>query len=133
MAEGGCHCGAVRYEAQGAPERHAICHCTDCRLCAGAPAVAWAIWPAAKVRVTRGEPAVYASSEHARRYFCAACGTGLYYVNEAVMPGLVDVQSATLDDPGQYAPTDQIQVADRIPWMATAHTLPEHARYPPFE
>jgi hypothetical protein len=28
---GGCHCGAIRYEAEGQALTHALCHCTDCR------------------------------------------------------------------------------------------------------
>src|SRR3569832_906940 len=34
---GGCHCGAIRYEIEGEALTHALCHCTDCRRCAGAP------------------------------------------------------------------------------------------------
>ena len=46
-------------------------------------------------------------------------------------PSLVTLlQSATLDDPGQFPPSEQIQLADRIPWMAHAHELPGHERYP---
>ncbi|MGO7990898.1 GFA family protein, partial [Rhizobium leguminosarum] len=26
---GGCHCGAIRYQAEIDPERTSICHCTD--------------------------------------------------------------------------------------------------------
>lgn len=130
MAAGGCHCGAARYEVDGPPARHSICHCIDCRRHAGAPLVGWAIWPSDRVRVTAGAPAIYASSEHARRHFCPACGTGLFYTNARIFAGLTDVQSATLDDPGAFAPTEQIQLADRIPWMARAHELPGHERYP---
>jgi hypothetical protein len=38
---GGCHCGAVRYEAEGEALTHALCHCKDCRRHAGAPMVGW--------------------------------------------------------------------------------------------
>jgi hypothetical protein len=93
--------------------------------------VAWAIWPVEAVRVTQGETREYVSSEHGRRHFCAACGTGLFYTNAVVFGPLIDVQSATLDDPDQFAPSEQIQIADRIGWMATAHALPMHERYPP--
>jgi len=34
---GGCHCGAIRYEAADEALTHALCHCTDCRRHAGAP------------------------------------------------------------------------------------------------
>ena len=29
----------------------------------------------------------------------ANCGTGLFYANANVLPGIVDIQSATYDDP----------------------------------
>ena len=69
MLTGGCHCGAIRYETAGEAIHHALCHCTDCRKCAGAPAVAWALAPSDQVRIT-GEPVWYASSEYGRRGFC---------------------------------------------------------------
>ena len=83
-----------------------------------------------QVSVTLGEPKVYASSETGRRHFCAACGTGLFYTNEAVLPGITDVQSGTLDDPDSLAPSAHIQVADRIAWMKHVQDLPEFARFP---
>jgi hypothetical protein len=129
-AEGGCHCGAVRYVVEGAPARVGLCHCLDCRRHAGAPMVAWAIFPEARVRRLAGVTAEYASSEHGRRHFCPACGTGLFYTNAVIFGGMVDVQLATLDDPGLFPPTEQIQLADRIPWMARAHELQGFERYP---
>ena len=131
MAEGGCHCGAVRYAVEGAPMRAGLCHCTDCRRHSGAPMVAWGIFEEGQVSVLAGEPVVYASSEHGRRSFCPACGTGLLYANAVNMPGLIDVQLATLDDPGAFAPMEHIQVADRIGWMEDLHALPMHDRFPP--
>ena len=128
MLRGGCHCGAVRYEMP-VPERHALCHCEDCRRCAGAPLVGWAIVSAQALHIT-GELRSYRSSEHGVRQFCPACGTGLFYLNDQVFPGLVDVQTCTLDDPDAAPPQVNIQVAERIGWMKTAHDLPSFDRYP---
>lgn len=128
---GGCHCGAIRYEINGEPIVHALCHCGDCRRHAGAPMVAWAMFSENAVSVTLGEPKVYASSEHGRRHFCANCGSGLFYSNANILPGIVDVQSATFDDPNVIPATMHIQIAERIGWMARAHELPEFERYPP--
>jgi hypothetical protein len=129
MLTGRCHCGAVTYQMPAQPIHHALCHCSDCRRAAGAPMVAWAMVPAAGVKI-EGRTRVYASSEHGRRHFCEVCGTGLFYTNEKVLPGMIDVQSATLDDPGALQPAAHIQVAERISWMATAHELPAFERYP---
>lgn len=131
MLEGGCHCGAVRYQAGDTPVRHSLCHCSDCRRSAGAPFVAWAVYPEGEFRITKGAPSAYASSEHAKRYFCAACGTGLYYTNPVYLPGVVDIQSATLDDPERIGPpTSQVQMAEALSWIGRVGAVPGHQRYP---
>ena len=129
---GGCHCGDIRYVMPTAVEHHTLCHCTDCRRSAGAPAVAWAMARADAVSID-GKTVVYSSSEHGRRYFCGRCGTGLFYTNDAVFPGMIDVQTATLDDPDAIALGAQIQLADRIGWMASLDGVPGFERYPPME
>ena len=96
---GGCHCGAIRYQIEGDLIVHALCHCSDCRRHAGAPVVGWTMYAEDAFKVTKGQPKVYESSEHGRRHFCADCGTGLFYINANVLPGIIDIQSATYDDP----------------------------------
>lgn len=130
---GGCHCGAIRYEVEGEPFTHALCHCSDCRRHAGAPMVGWTMYPETAVRLTRGTPKVYQSSDHGRRHFCGDCGTGVFYLNSQNLPGIIDVQSATYDDPAAIPAHAHIQVAERISWMKTAHTLPAFDRFPPQE
>ena len=130
---GGCHCGAIRYDIEGEALTHALCHCTDCRRHAGAPMVGWTMYPQTAVRLTRGQPKLYESSEHGRRQFCGDCGSGLFYTNAQTLPGLIDVQSATYDDPNAIPARLQIQTAERIDWMKRAHELPEFERYPPMD
>lgn len=130
---GGCHCGAVRYEVSGTPQHVALCHCADCRKSAGAPMMGWAAFAEDELAVTKGTPKTFNSSGATYRSFCAECGTGLFYRNAEFLPGIVDVQSATLDDPDALPPTAHIQVAERIGWMATAHDLPTFSRFPGME
>ena len=130
MRSGGCHCGAVRYHISGEPMHHTLCHCSDCRRHAGAPMVGWAMFKSDQIDVSGTRPKAYASSEDGRRHFCAECGTGLFYTNEKMLPGITDVQSSTLDEPEALAPTAHIQVADRLAWMKDIEALPEFARYP---
>lgn len=129
MLEGGCHCRAVRYRVPGEFVHVALCHCGDCRGHAGAPAVTWAAVKGDQLEVT-GKLTTYASSEHGRRQFCPACGTGLFYINEAVLPGLVDIQAGTLDDPEAAAPGAHIQTAERLDYMTKLADLPAFERYP---
>lgn len=129
MLTGHCHCGAISYEAEGEPEHHALCHCSDCRRCAGAPAVGWIAFKEAQVRI-KGSAVTYASSEHGRRDFCGTCGTGMFYRNAVVFPDIVDIQSSTLDDASVQAPGAQIQTAERLGWMAELNDIPAFGRYP---
>lgn len=127
--EGGCYCRAVRYRIEGEPEHVALCHCADCRRHAGAPIVCWAGVKAERVTVT-GAPTTFASSEHGRRQFCPTCGSGLFYTNDQVLPGLIDVQTGTLDDPDRLPPQAHIQAAERLAWMTGIDDLPVFERYP---
>lgn len=84
----------------------------------------------ARLTVTAGQPKTINSSGTAMRSFCPDCGTGLFYRNAVNLPGIVDVQTATLDDPDALAPTLQIQVAERLGWMAHMQELPVFERFP---
>ena len=127
---GGCHCGAVRYVVSGEAKHVALCHCSDCRRSSGAPMVSWAAFAQDELSVTQGEPITFNSSGTALRSFCGTCGSGLFYRNAEFLPGIVDIQSATLDDPEAMPPSAHIQVAERLHWMETAHELPTFERYP---
>lgn len=127
---GQCLCGAIRYQLTGEPRHVAVCHCRDCRRSAGAPMVSWAMFPEAALTLLQGQPKTINSSGSAMRSFCPDCGTGLFYRNAVILPGIVDVQSATLDDPDALPPGVQIQVAERLHWMQLAHELPAFERFP---
>lgn len=127
---GGCHCGAVRFQTQGDALHVTLCHCRDCQRSSGAPMVAWAGFKEEQFAVTRGEARTVNSSGDAYRSFCAECGTGLYYRNQTVLPGLVDIQVVTYDDPEAFPPTVNIQAAERLSWTNNAPRLHDFDRYP---
>ena len=93
--------------------------------------VGWAMYTEDKVVITKGTPKIYTSSEHGRRHFCENCGTGLFYTNAHTLPGIIDIQSATYDNPDLVPARVHIQIAERIKWMEKAHELPMFDRYPP--
>lgn len=129
---GKCHCGAISYETNQPAEHHALCHCNDCRRWAGAPVVGWIAFKEGDL-VIEGSPVSYRSSEQGTREFCGACGTGLFYRNSQMLPGIVDVQSGTLDDMEAHAPGAQIMVKDRLGWIQGMNELPEFQTYPGME
>ena len=128
--QGGCQCGAVRYEVSGEAKHIALCHCNDCRKSSGAPMVSWAAFSEGEFTVTKGEIATFNSSGKTMRGFCAKCGTGISYRNEEFLPGIVDIQSVTLDDPDSLVPTAHIQTAERLGWMEKVHEIPAFERFP---
>lgn len=130
MRSGGCQCGNLRYQAEGDPMHHALCHCTDCRASSGAPATAWIAFAEAQVKITKGEVSTYAGKNGALRYFCGNCGTGLLYTNAVMLPGVVDIQSATLDNAGDETLGAQIQYAERLGWLDNLDGLPRFDRFP---
>lgn len=95
--------------------------------------VGWTMYPQEALKIIKGAPKVYASSLDGRRQFCPDCGTGLFYSNAQMLPGLVDIQSATYDEPDKIPARVHIQIAERIAWMKDAHNLPTFDRYPPPE
>jgi hypothetical protein len=121
---GGCRCGAVRYALAGEPVYSALCHCSDCRASSGAPMLGWAAFPAPSLAVLAGTPRTFRPGGDATRQFCGECGTGLFYTNEALLPGLVDVQIATLDDPERFPPQLRVQVAERLAGWSTRPGCP---------
>ncbi|HVF95632.1 MAG TPA: GFA family protein [Sphingomonas sp.] len=127
---GHCRCRAISYAAEGEPLHHAICHCGDCRHSAGAPMVGWIAFKHEQVAIT-GTPVTYNSSGTAMRQFCGTCGTGLFYVNEQFLPGIIDIQSATLDEPDNHPPGAHIQTAEAVAWEKDLAGLPRFERYPP--
>lgn len=130
MPSGRCHCGAIVYSFQGGVRHSSVCHCEDCRRCAGATGVAWISVAADDFAIEQGTPVEYRSSADARRCFCGSCGTGLWYVNENVSPGCVDIQTATLDDAEEFPPEKHVQMAEALAWEGTLHDLPRFDRFP---
>lgn len=122
--QGGCYCGAVRYEAQGQPFNSTLCHCVDCRKASGAPAFAWFSVRTNALHWTRLAPRQFQSSEHATRSFCPDCGTTLTW-QDARWPDEIDIATATLDDPEQAPPGDHTYVRSRLDWMNLHDGLPQ--------
>ena len=124
--QGGCFCGAVRYEAQAtALLGSMVCHCRTCRRVAGAPAVAWVTFSAQRFRFTQGQPAAFNSSPGVRRTFCPACGTPLTYALVAA-PSELDVTTCSLDHPEAFPPTHHSWLSHNLPWLRFGDGLPAY-------
>lgn len=124
---GGCHCGAIRYEAFGKPVYVLYCHCESCRKTTGAPVVMFVMFMKDQVRFTKGERRIYESSPGVHRTFCSNCGTPLTW--EGVWGGktIIEVYVSTLDHPDVFAPDRHVFHGERISWFDVADRLPRYS------
>jgi hypothetical protein len=125
MYEGGCFCGAVRYQSSGPASLETSCHCKVCRRTSGAPFVAWFTVPTASFRITAGTPESFQSSEHAVRAFCSRCGTPLTFQSLRT-PEEIDITTCSLDEPEHVPPKDHTWTQSRLRWVKLADDLPMH-------
>jgi hypothetical protein len=126
---GGCACGAVRFRLLSTPYDAGWCHCRNCQLNSGSPAMAFATIPATDYEIETGAALInrFASSEVGRRAFCSSCGTPLLF-QEGDAPETLEVSLATLDTPEAVTPGFHIFYESRIGWAEAADDLPRYAR-----
>ena len=127
--EGGCFCGAIRYQLSGGPEWSSHCHCRSCQLAVGAAYTTWVGVKAENFEVTRGTIATHAL-EGVERGFCSACGTSLTYIAEEGWPGQVSVLAPTLDDPGIASPAAHVYLDHKQPWVKLCDDLKQFQKFP---
>jgi hypothetical protein len=137
IATGGCQCGAVRYALNVAPQNSHVCHCRMCQRATGGLFAALAGVPKGEFAWTKGEPAVFASSNLATRSYCRDCGTPLSFTYNR-QDARFYVTIGSLDDPTAAPVIIQYGVESRIPWVkfcedvtaeATGAASPEAAAF----
>jgi hypothetical protein len=116
VRSGRCHCGAVRFEANGAPKFVACCHCADCRRATGGAFSTWVGFRNEQVRCLTS-PNFYASSPDVKRGFCSACGTRLSYQGEK-WAGETHFLIGVFDDPEAFIPTGDAFGGEALAWCA---------------
>ena len=126
---GGCLCGNLRYEGQGAPRWVVHCHCRWCQRHSGAAFLTYVGFDLKDLRWTRGELAIYESSPGVERGFCPRCGSTLSFARPP--RGEISVFAGSLDDPDSIAPTVHAFYDYHFAWMEIADGLPRHGRHPP--
>jgi len=100
---GGCFCGAIRYEADGAPFHEPNCHCLICRPTTGAPFLSMLSVRSIEFRITKGQPMRFNSTAKSVRSFCSRCGTQLTG-KHADFPEEIGITTASLDNPNLVLP-----------------------------
>jgi hypothetical protein len=75
---------------------------------------------------TAGQPREFRASQVVRT-FCGNCGTSLTYQHDE-SPETIDVTTATLDSPDDFAPTREVWVEHRLAWEVPDERLVQYER-----
>jgi len=88
--------------------------------------------PIAGVKVTKGQPKKYQSSETAKRHFCPDCGSPVFF-ERLTRPDRLGVFIGALDDSSQFSPDYHIWTARQCPWLHLdrADNVPRTLEGPP--
>jgi len=131
--QGGCRCGAVRYELalDALPPTYA-CHCLDCQTWSGSAFSQQTFLHEAALAVT-GPVVVYEfttpSGRTSTQRLCGVCHARIYNSNSA-RPNVAIVRAGTLDRSNELRVVAHIWVKRKQPWLTLedgASTWPEAA------
>ncbi|MEM1231916.1 MAG: GFA family protein [Pseudomonadota bacterium] len=126
--EGGCLCGAIRYEVTGAPAMAAVCHCRNCQKQAGSAFSTLIGVGKTQFEIRSGEPKLYTDQDTTSgapvgRYFCGDCGSPIYSAVPA-QPETIFIKSGTLDDTSDFAPQLHFWCSTKQPWVTLGDGVP---------
>jgi hypothetical protein len=126
--DGGCHCGAIAYEAEIDPAQVGICHCTDCHMLTGSAYRVSVPAPSTTFKMLRGVPQFYlkttAESGTPRKHaFCGTCGSPIY-ASAVDNPPFFTLRVGTIRQRAELAPKRQIWCRSALPWAMTIEDVP---------
>ena len=125
MIEGGCFCGAVRYQVEGAFGRASACHCSRCRKAFSSASSAYAeLAEGSKLRWTTGEGELttHTFAPGWVLAFCRVCGSTLCGMVDGTAHG---VTLGTVEgDPGVQI-EEHTFVGSKAPWDHIGGNAPQ--------
>ena len=118
--DGGCHCGAITYEAEIDPRQVGICHCTDCQTLTGTAfrVTVWCPRPTLRSEGQAGRsmsrPAKAATS--ARRP-SAALRVAIYATSVGDGPKVYGLRIGTVRQRQELVPKRQVWRRSALTWV----------------
>jgi hypothetical protein len=110
-----CCCGACAIEVTGAPVVNALCHCANCKRRTGS-AIGWSVYVNdSQVAGKTGDVRCYSIGDRQQRWFCATCGTTLFW-KVAVQPGRTGIAGGCFGD-DLPAPEATVSNNGRCAWI----------------
>ena len=117
-----CCCGKCFIEVEGEPSLNGICHCSNCKRRTGS-AFGWSAYFAdSQVRQKSGDLRLHEihSAQHQQRWFCADCGTTLFWKASA-LPEHTGIAGGCFTETPLLEPTLSASNDGKCAWL----TLPE--------
>jgi hypothetical protein len=118
--EGGCQCGALRYQIVSAPLMIYACHCTNCQRIAGSAFGLPTTITEDSLEFTQGEPrrVTWKSEAGNERYgtFCGECGCRIAH-GQIPANGVLSLRAGTFDDPSWVVPAGHTWTKSAQPWF----------------
>ena len=120
--DGGCHCGAIAYEAEIDPDQVSICHCTDCQTLGGSAFRVGAVALDGTLRFLSGRPRTYVKTAESgaprEQAFCAVCGGQIYSSTAGdARPKSYRLRVGSIRQRGQLVPKVQIWRRSAQSWV----------------
>ena len=128
MSQGGCFCGAVRYEVTGKTTGVTYCHCSKCRRWHGHVGAYTAVdRDAFWLTETRGLK-WHTVSPTVRRGFCAECGSSVFFDESPERK--MGICAGTFDEPTGLREKAHIFVGSKGDYYAISGELPTYDTMP---
>ena len=124
---GGCHCGAITYQADIDPQKVLICHCHDCQVLSGSAFRTVVMSTPDGMTFTKGKAKEYIktaeSGNQRAQGFCEACGSALYATAVATESRVYGIRLGTVHQRDQLIPTAQIWCRSAQTWLPQITTI----------
>lgn len=127
---GGCQCGAVRYQAHAYPATFYLCHCSECQK-QSSSAFGESVRFAREDITVSGALGIYerkASSGMLRCEFCTQCGTRLFHYRAS---DYMNIKGGSFDDISWLVPAGHIWTSSKQPWIKIGADELQYAKQPP--
>ena len=126
---GSCLCNAVRFTASGPLRGVVYCHCSQCRKQTGHFYAATNVMDDALTIEGSDKITWYAASPYAKRGFCSACGSALFWKHNAADE--ISVMAGAFEQPTGLQAEAHIFVNDKGDYYDIVDGLPQYERSTP--
>lgn len=127
--QGGCLCGAIRYQINRKFLNAMHCYCNMCRKAHGTAFSTHVIVKPAQLQWLSGELTAYESSSNAFREFCPQCGTHVL-VHGQSGDNTLAIPAGTLDGDQPLTILGHMYVGELVGWYQITDQLPQHEQWP---